>query len=139
MKSAKSKAAAPIKPTLDPKTAALRTKRLERDAAKATATPSTPPAKPEPKRTTGYWIRRAIIAAYPNDITNEQIDAALVAAGIHNTKKSTISTAKMDCIHTLKVAQELGKLIVNPAPVTATGASAPQSASEHPTEQAAAQ
>jgi hypothetical protein len=114
----KSKAAAAPKPTLDAKTAALRAKRLERDAAKATGAPPTPPAKPEQKRTTGYWIRRAIIAAYPNDITNEQIDAALVAAGIHNTKKSTISTAKMDCVHTLRVAAELGKLTAPTAPAT---------------------
>jgi hypothetical protein len=118
MKSAKAKpaaaptkAAAPIKPTVDAKTAALRAKRLEREArAKAPSKPTTPPIKPEPKRGTGYFIRRAVISASPAEISNDEIDKQLTAAGFPNTKRSTIITCKQDCVNTLKVAQELGKL-----------------------------
>jgi hypothetical protein len=74
------------------------------------ATPATPAAKPEPKHGVGYHIRKIVITAYPTELTNEAINATLVASGIPNTKKSTIATAKMDCVNTLKVAQELGKL-----------------------------
>jgi hypothetical protein len=80
-----------------------------RASSGTSAKPSAPPAKqPEQKRTTGYWIRKIVIEAFPAKLTNEAIDAALVAASITGTKRSTISTAKQDCLNTLKVAQELG-------------------------------
>jgi hypothetical protein len=130
MKSTKSsKSAAAPKPRLDAKTAALRAKRLERDArAQAPSRPTTPPAKPEPKHGVGYHIRKIVIQAFPAELTNEAIDAALVAASITGTKRSTISTAKQDCLNTLKVAQELGKLTASTVPATPTVAAARSSA-----------
>jgi hypothetical protein len=135
MKSTKAKPTSATKPAAPAKPAT--TTKLDASA------PTTPAKQPEPKRTTGYYIRRAIIAAYPAEISNEAIDAALVAEGIHNTKKSTISTARMDCVHTLKVAAELGKLKLSNgvAEHRAAGGTlaADAPASETPAEQAAVQ
>ena len=100
-----------------------------RASSGTSAKPSAPPAKqPEQKRTTGYWIRKIVIEAFPAKLTNEAIDAALVAASITGTKRSTISTAKQDCLNTLKVAQELGKLTASTVPATPTVAAARSSA-----------
>jgi hypothetical protein len=65
---------------------------------------------PDIKRGTGYHIRVAVIAAYPHDVTVDEIDKQLSAAGFPNTKRSTITTCKQDCVNTLNVAAELGKL-----------------------------
>jgi hypothetical protein len=76
-------------------------------AAQKPSTPTTP-AKPEQKPSIGYAIRKICVTAYPTVLSNEIISATLIASGITGTKASTISTAKQDCINTLKVAQELG-------------------------------
>jgi hypothetical protein len=135
MKSTKAKPTSATKPAAPAKPAT--TTKLDASA------PTTPAKQPEQKRGTGYYIRRAVIAAFPAEISNEAIDAALVTAGIHNTKKSTISTAKMDCVHTLKVAAELGKLKLSnsvPEHRAAGGTSTVDApASETPAPQAAAQ
>jgi hypothetical protein len=47
-----------------------------------------------------------VITVFPTELSNEAINATLIASGITGTKKSTISTCKMDCVNTLKVAQE---------------------------------
>ena len=93
----------------------------------------------------GYHIRKIVISAYPAELSNEAIDAELIALGITGTKKSTISTCKMDCVNTLKVAQELGKLKLsngvagNRIDGDTITADAPAASSEASAEQAAAQ
>jgi hypothetical protein len=85
----------------------------------------------EPKRGTGYWIRRAVINAFPAEVSAEEIDKQLTAAGFPNTKRSTIITCKQDCVNTLKVAQELGKLKLSNG-VAATLAAGGKSAADVP-------
>jgi hypothetical protein len=109
MKSIKSaKPAAASKPVAKP---------AQQPAKSATAAP----AKPEPaKRGTGYYIRRAVIAAFPAEVTADEIDKQLTAAGYPNTKRSTIVTCKQDCTHALRIAQELGRWRSQEVTATAT-------------------
>jgi hypothetical protein len=53
-------------------------------------------------------IRQCIIL--DQKATSEAIDAALVAAGFSDVKKTTISTVKADTMATLREVQELGLL-----------------------------
>ena len=108
------------------------------------ATSPTTPAKPEPKHGVGYHIRKIVITAFPTELSNEAINATLIASGITGIKKSTVATARMDCVHTLKVAQELGKLklsngVADNRRAGATITVDPPASSETPAEQAATQ
>jgi hypothetical protein len=91
-----------------------------------------PPA-PDIKHGVGYHIRQIVITAFPTILSNEIISATLIASGITGVKASTISTTKMDCLGTLKAAQELGKLIA--LEPSAIPADAPAALSEPPAEQ----
>jgi hypothetical protein len=53
-------------------------------------------------------IRQTVIR--DNKATGEAIEAALIAAGFGDTKKSTISTVRADCLATLREVGELGML-----------------------------
>ena len=80
---------------------------MERDRTAST------PEKPSPSARApgvGYYIRKAVIEAYPESASNEQIEKALGLAGHNAVKKTTIETYRTDCLATLRIAQELGRL-----------------------------